>query len=432
MKQKYYNPLFYRRLRFIEGIKAVIHTTSAKIAMAIYISLVLCITLLSQHYINLINIPLLTRVLHILSIVIIPSITICGIIALIIFMGTPRKCHIINDKLRKAEVVNGDKEPPLFIKKYPNKNDNIIFYEFYINCVDIDKFLLKQNSVQSILKRDILSPPEQIRNNEYVRLITAPAEEIPKKIEWRSEYLDNSEDKFNIVLGKGKCGLVKCDFCVMAHWLIASSTGGGKSVLLKHILNQALAKNADVILVDFKGGIDFERYWHRTCEIIIEENSLIKKLEELIDELNRRIKLFAEKDVKDLHQYNQVAEAPLKRIIFACDEAAELLDKEGQTKERKELLEKIGGYLNTLSRISRALGIHIILSSQRLDSKILSGQMRSNLLYRICGRADETLKDVTLGKGVAKEIVIPNYEQGLFVDNNCTIFRGFLPLEFEE
>lgn len=85
--------------------------------------------------------------------------------------------------------------------------------------------------------------------------------------------------------------------------------------------------------------------------------------------------------------------------------------------------------MNTLSRVSRAVGIHLILSSQRLDSKILSGQIRSNLSYRICGRADENLKDVTLGKSV--DIIIPNYEQGLFVDNNGTVFRGFMPFELE-
>lgn len=430
--RKIYNPPFYRRLRFVEGIKAVIHKTSAKIAVVTYIIFVLSIMMLLQHYISLIAIQPLVRILHIVSIIITVALSLFGLISLITLIGTPKKCHKINEKLRKSGVVNGDKEPPLLIKQYPNIFDDTVFFEFYMNCVDIEIFKNKQSAIQSVLKRDILPPPEQVRNNEYIRLVTAPTNQIPKKICWRPEFLDNTDGEFNIILGKGKQGLVSENLDIVPHWIIGSASGGGKSVLLKNILRQCILKGAEVHIIDLKGGIDFENEWHRTCDIIIEENRLIDKLDEMNKEMERRIRLFKQLEVNSISRYNNMADEPIKRIILAFDEVADILSKTGVTRERKELLEKIEGFLEALSRKSRAVGINLIFSSQRLDSKILSGQIRSNFSYRICGRADENLKEVILGtKTPINDIIIPPYEQGLFVDNNGAVFRGFMPFETE-
>ena len=81
----------------------------------------------------------------------------------------------------------------------------------------------------------------------------------------------------------------------------------------------------------------------------------------------------------------------MQRIVFACDEVAELLDKTGADKSRKELLAQIEARLALIARQGRAFGIHLILATQRPDANILPGQIKNNMNIRICGRVDTTV-----------------------------------------
>ena len=91
------------------------------------------------------------------------------------------------------------------------------------------------------------------------------------------------------------------------------------------------------------------------------------------------------------------------RIIFACDEVAELLDKTGRSKDDKAEVAAIENLLSTIARQGRAFGIHLILATQRPDSNILAGQIKNNLDYRVCGRADLVLSQIILDKGDAHD-----------------------------
>ena len=114
----------------------------------------------------------------------------------------------------------------------------------------------------------------------------------------------------------------------------------------------------------------------------------------------------------------------MNRIIFSCDEVAELLDKTGADKERKELLSQIEARLSTLARQGRAFGIHLILATQRPDANILPGQIKNNLNVRICGRADATLSTIIIGDGRAAE-QIPSDAQGRFITADGTVFQAY-------
>lgn len=120
-----------------------------------------------------------------------------------------------------------------------------------------------------------------------------------------------------------------------------------------------------------------------------------------------------------------------KRIIFGCDEIAELLDKTGRNKTEKEQIDVIIGYLSTLARQGRAMGIHLILATQRPDAAILPGQVKNNLDCRICGRSDLVLSQIILDNGSALEI--PKDILGRFVCNlgGDTEFQGYTVSDFE-
>ena len=114
----------------------------------------------------------------------------------------------------------------------------------------------------------------------------------------------------------------------------------------------------------------------------------------------------------------------MQRIIFACDEIAELMDKTGTSKERKALLDNIELYISTIARQGRAFGIHLVLATQRPDAQILNGQIKNNISIRVCSRADATLSTIVIGDGRAHE-AIPKDSQGRFINQDGIVFQGF-------
>lgn len=114
----------------------------------------------------------------------------------------------------------------------------------------------------------------------------------------------------------------------------------------------------------------------------------------------------------------------MQRYIFACDEVAEILDKTGLTKEQKDKVSLIESKLSVIARQGRAFGIHLILSTQRPDANILSGQIRNNIDCRVCGRADNVLSQIILDSTAAAE-QIPKDAAGRFLLHDGTIFQAF-------
>ena len=136
-------------------------------------------------------------------------------------------------------------------------------------------------------------------------------------------------------------------------------------------------------MADFKGGVDLPPIWHKHYRIVIEENELLDLLTVIVEELMRRRLIFKELECANIIEYNKKNDDDLPRFIFVCDEVAEILDKTGLKKSRKELILAIESKLSTIARLGRAFGIHLILATQRPDATILSGQIRNNINYRV-------------------------------------------------
>ena len=125
----------------------------------------------------------------------------------------------------------------------------------------------------------------------------------------------------------------------------------------------------------------------------------------LTAENKKRLDLFRELEVKNLAEYNKKTKSNLCRVVVVIDELAELLDKTGVSKEDKELLEGIEKELSTLARLSRATGINLLLGVQRPDAKVITGQIKTNVPVRICGRfADNSASEIVLSNTKAKDL----------------------------
>ena len=248
-------------------------------------------------------------------------------------------------------------------------------------------------------------------------------DDLPEVLKWKDSYL--SPKSFVLVLGESYTGPVTVNLAHIPHILLGGSTGSGKSVLLKLLLMQALHKGAEVYITDFKGGVDFPKVWHEKCRMCFTEENLRYTLDQLVAVLEYRKNAFKALGCPNIDAYNEIAERPLQRLIFACDEVAEMLDKTGADSERKKLLAQIENKLSTIARQGRAFGIHLILATQRPDATIIPGQIRNNMDLRVCGRADSVLSQIILDNTSAAE-QIPKDARGRFITGDGTVFQGYL------
>ena len=346
-----------------------------------------------------------------------------GGIAVTILMLIPIGKRTVQEQLRSVGLVNHSDEAPELKRRTKDKaNPRISIWEFTSQGVPLKVWKDKQAAIETALDITIVN----IKNGSgksRVLLYAVPAiSDLPDIIQWSDKYL--SRQSFVLNLGESFTGPVTVDLAKVPHILLGGSTGSGKSVLLKLLLMQAIRKDANVCIADFKGGVDFPPAWHKACRMCFEEQSTMELLTELTEELERRKRLFASAGLPNIDSYNAGREEKLKRHIFACDEIAEMLDKTGLTKEQKETVTKIESRLSMIARQGRAFGIHLILATQRPDANILSGQIRNNINCRICGRADNILSQIILDNTAAAE-QIPKDASGRFLLHDGTVFQAY-------
>ena len=248
-------------------------------------------------------------------------------------------------------------------------------------------------------------------------------DDLPEVLKWKDSYL--SPKSFVLVLGESYTGPVTVNLAHIPHILLGGSTGSGKSVLLKLLLMQALRKGAEVYIADFKGGVDFSKVWHEKCRMCFTEEDLRYTLGQLVTVLEYRKSVFKALGCPNIDAYNETTGQPLPRLIFACDEVAEMLDKTGADNERKKLLAQIENKLSTIARQGRAFGIHLILATQRPDATIIPSQIRNNMDFRVCCRADSVLSQIILDNTSAAE-QIPKDARGRFITGDGIVFQGYL------
>jgi len=328
------------------------------------------------------------------------------------------------DQLQSIGLVNHAGVVPLLQRKYIDKvNFNITIWEFRNQGIPLDMWESKRTSIEAALDITIIKM-KYGKGKSHILLYTVSARnDLPELLNWKDSYL--SLDNFVLILGEGYTGPVTINLANIPHILLGGATGSGKSVLLKSLLMQALHKSAEVSIADFKGGVDFPPVWHKKCRMCFDEQELLILLTDLVEELHRRKKLFAATGQPNIDQYNASAGTRLQRLVFACDEVAEVLDRTGLTKEQKDIVNQVESRLATIARLGRAFGIHLILATQRPDANLISGQIRNNLNCRICGRADNILSQLILDNTDAAN-QIPKDSKGRFMLHDGTIFQGYL------
>jgi S-DNA-T family DNA segregation ATPase FtsK/SpoIIIE len=246
-----------------------------------------------------------------------------------------------------------------------------------------------------------------------------------REIIWLRENIESQEfmgskSKMTIAMGKDINGrIVTADLAGMPHLLIAGSTGAGKSVainaMIMSILYKATPDQVRLILVDPKRlelG-NYEGVPHLHTPIITEPKLAANALRNAVREMERRLKLLAAKGVRNIDQYNRLFdksdtpslfdegdEKPIPYIVIIIDELADLMMLDSSNVEES---------ITRLAQMARAVGIHLVLATQRPSVDVITGLIKANfparVSFRVATKVDSrTILDANgaealLGKG---------------------------------
>ncbi len=254
-------------------------------------------------------------------------------------------------------------------------------------------------------------------SSESARIATIPGSntigiELPnsdRENVYLSEILDNSnfkkkEVKLPIALGKNISGIpIIGDLSAMPHLLIAGTTGSGKSVCINTIILSLLYKHAPerckFILIDPKmlELSTYEGIPHLLCPVITEAKKAASVLGWVVKEMESRYRLMTKEGVRNIDSYNSKHKLPMPYIVVVVDEMSDLMLVAGK---------EIENYIQKLSQMARAAGIHIIMATQRPSVDVITGTIKANFPTRISFQVTSKIDSRTiLGEQGAEQLL---------------------------
>ena len=371
------------------------------------------------------------------------------------------KNEIINDYIPQEEIKNLIQEDLPFIKN--NKKENIDKLKFILPSIDLlklptkkereklnnedyvdteflEKILLDFNVEGEIKKvshgpvvtlnefepaagvkvSKIINLSEDIARNtssESARISTIPVRntigiELPNSSR-ENVYLREiiSENNFSkkdiklpIALGKDISGLpITGDLASMPHLLIAGTTGSGKSVCINTIILSLLYRHSPdrckFILIDPKmlELSSYEGIPHLLCPVITEAKKAASVLGWVVKEMENRYRLMTKEGVRNIDSYNSKHKLPMPYIVVIVDEMSDLMLVAGK---------EIENYIQKLSQMARAAGIHIIMATQRPSVDVITGTIKANFPTRISFQVTSKIDSRTiLGEQGAEQLL---------------------------
>ena len=270
-----------------------------------------------------------------------------------------------------------------------------------------------------------------------------------REIIWLRENIEatefiGSKSKMTLALGKDINGRIAvADLATMPHLLIAGSTGTGKSVAINafimSILYKATPDQVRLILVDPKRlelG-NYEGVPHLYTPIITEPKMASNALRNAVREMERRLKLLAEKGVRNIDQYNKLfeedgtpslfgedsEEGPIPYIVIIIDELADLMMLDGSNVEES---------VTRLAQMARAVGIHLVLATQRPSVDVITGLIKANFPARISFRVATKVDSRTILDANGAEALLGRGDMLYLPSGSARVHRLHAPFVTEK
>ena len=247
-----------------------------------------------------------------------------------------------------------------------------LFRDSFIEKLEVatalkDKLYVQQTTKERVISINILKNNKPILINDF-------------KMEFYNNdlsFLVGIDDEDNIL---------KSDLKELVHLLVGGTTGSGKTIFLHSLIYQFMKKDIDLYLIDGKNGFEFGKYQDfGNTKVVIDNEEIVPTIKNIIEIMEERFSL------------NNIETS--KPIVIIVDEFVDLI-------MQKKLIEDL---FVRLAQKGRGAKIHLILATQRPDSNILKGVLRSNLPSRIAFKVqksteskiilDETGAETLFGKG---------------------------------
>jgi len=250
--------------------------------------------------------------------------------------------------------------------------------------------------------------PNELRESVYLKEIIS------------NERFQKKEIKLPISLGKSISGVpLVGDLTSMPHLLIAGTTGSGKSVCINTIIVSLLYKlTPDLckfILIDPKM-LELSAYEgipHLLSPVITDSKKAASALGWTVKEMNSRYKLMSKDGVRNIDGYNAKHRLKMPYIIVVVDEMSDLMLVAGK---------EIENYIQKLSQMARAAGIHIIMATQRPSVDVITGTIKANFPTRISFRVSSKIDSRTILGEQGSEQLLGNGDM-LFMSSANRIVR---------
>jgi len=252
-----------------------------------------------------------------------------------------------------------------------------------------------------------------------------------------------SKSKLTLALGKDINGrIVTADLNAMPHLLIAGSTGSGKSVAINafimSLLYKATPEEVRLILVDPKRlelG-NYEGIPHLHTPIITEPKLASNALRNAVREMERRLKVLAEKGVRNIDQYNKLFDGraaslfeddsearPLPYMVIIIDELADLMMLDGPNVEAS---------ITRLAQMARAVGIHLVLATQRPSVDVITGLIKANFPARMSFRVATKIDSRTILDANGAEALLGRGDMLYLPNGSARVHRVHAPFVTEK
>ncbi|MDD4989745.1 MAG: DNA translocase FtsK [Candidatus Pacebacteria bacterium] len=252
----------------------------------------------------------------------------------------------------------------------------------------------------------------------------------------------------NLALGKDVMGTPICvDLAGMPHMLVAGATGSGKTICLNSLIMSLVFRNSPrnlrLILIDPKR-VEFPVYAslpHLLTPVILNARKAVNVLNWMVGEMERRFEVLREAGARDIMSYNKIQQQkaqkaskktnandledtePMPFIVLVIDELADLMMAKGR---------EVEAAIVRLSQLARAVGIHLIVATQRPSVEVITGLIKANITSRVAFQVasqidSRTILDTAgaeklLGKGdmlyISAEFSRPKRIQGNFISTS--------------
>ena len=217
-----------------------------------------------------------------------------------------------------------------------------------------------------------------------------------------SEEFNSVKSKLTLAVGRDVSGSpVVDDLAAMPHLLIAGATGSGKSVGMNTFLLSLLYQNSPedlkFIMIDPKR-VELTPYNgipHLLTPVITQPEKAHASLKWAVSEMQRRYQLFAEKGYKNIDEYNAGEPKRMFKIVIVIDELADLMMQ--ATKKETEMV------ICRIAQMARAVGIHLIIATQRPSVNVITGVIKANIPARIAFTVTTGIDSRTIIDGIGAE-----------------------------